>query len=413
MEAERLPSRRASASGTRFGFRRLVAWLERVGSTRAGFAVFAGFAVVYLATAAYSTTQSVDTIAAAVPAWQLVENGTLRVDEFREATPWFVTTPDGVYSNRFPGVIFIAVPLYALASLLGFSGGASPTLVPAGMTAALVTAAAMGVLFVVFSRLAPPTIALVAVLVVGLGTGTWSVSGHALWTHGPAQLYLALAMFSLAREKYASTGAALAFAVFTRPQLAMVPLAIGIRDTVRLRSARPAIVIGLLSAAGLAALLAYNAIVFGEPSITGGYAPYAAENLTGMGIGSYLMNWLMTLVSPTRGLLLFSPFLLAAVPKIRTAWREAPGWVRSSAVAGGLYMALQLRVNAWSGGDTFLGYRLAIEMVTLLAPLLLISTRLWVGDYRGRRIAFSLAVAWAVALQAFGATAYLPLATRA
>lgn len=409
---DRAPTVRDAAPCPRVNARAPIRWLESVSPAKAGLTVFLGFAVVYLASANYiSTHQHVDTIAAAVPAWQFVESGTLRVDEFKDMSRWFVEAPDGVYSNRFPGVIFIAVPLYALAAALGLSG-AAPSPVPASMTAALVTAAAMAVLYLVFARLTPPRVALIGVVVFGLGTSTWSISGNALWTHGPAQLYLALAMLSLAGGKYAPTGLALAFAVFTRPQLAMVPFAVGVGDTIRTRSPKPAIVIGLISAVGLAAVVAYNATIFGEPSITGGYGSYPQESLTGMDGGSYLMNWFMTLFSPAAGIFLYSSFLLAAVPKVRSAWRDAPGWVRVSAIAGVAYMALQLRINIWTGGGSFFAYRLPLEMLTLLAPLLLTSTRLWVADRRGRRLLFSVAVAWAIALQAFGAMLFLPLALR-
>ena len=390
----------------------VVDWFERAGAIRGGVAVFLGFAAVYLATAAYGWLQSIDTIAAALPAWKVAEHGTLRVDEFRTATPWFVETSDGFYSNRFPGVIFIAVPAYAVAGLLGFSGAASPTLVPAAITAALVTAAAMGLLYVVFRELVPAGVAIAGVLVAGLGTGTWSVSGHALWTHGPAQLYLITGMVSLMHERWFPVGVAHGLAVFTRPQLAVVPFITGIGASLRRRSVRPAFIIGALSAVGLGGVVLSNYLVFGRSTVTGGYSPHAPNFLLGMPLTMYASNWMLTLVSPLRGLLFISPFLLASVPRFRVAWRSAPPWCRTSAIAGLAYMALQLRINVWHGGDAFFGYRLPIESLTLAAPILLISTHRWLAESRGGRQFFKIAVAWAIGLQAFGATAYLPMAMR-
>lgn len=390
----------------------VVSWLEGAGSVRAASVIFVGFSVLYLATASYSSLQSVDTIAAALPAWKVAEHGTLRVDEFRTASPWFIETSEGYFSNRFPGVIFIAVPAYAVAGLLGLSDGDSPTLIPAGVTAALVTAAAMALLYLVFRAIVPAGIALAGVLAAGLGTGTWSVSAHALWTHGPAQLYLVAGMLALAYERFAPVGLAHGLAVFTRPQLAVVALVTGTWTTLRRQSVRPALLVGGLSGIGLALLIAYNAAVFGEPSITGRYGTQVVDNFTSMDVRFYLTNWALTIFSPSRGILPNSPFLLFAIPGLLVAWRNAPSWVRVSAVSGLVYMTLQLRINIWTGGDGFFGYRLPIEMLTLLAPVLLLACWRWMEDHPARQAAFGIAVAWSVALQAFGATVYLPLLTK-
>lgn len=61
-------------------------------------------------------------------------------------------------------------------------------------------------------------------------------------------------------------------------------------------------------------------------------------------------------------------------------------------------MLVQLRVNYFTGGDAFFSYRLPLEMLTMAAPLLVLSYREWIAHDRGRRVLFAAAVFFAVIL---------------
>lgn len=400
------PRERLVAAGARVRL-----WHAAASPSRSAATVFVVFAIIYLATASYGENHW-DTYSASVPAWKLATSGTLRVDEFLGATPWFVETEGGVYSNRFPGVIFVAAPAYLMGKVAGLVSADQLTFVPAAMTAALLTAAAVAMLYMVFHALVPREVALLAAAAMGLGTATWAVSSSALWTHGPAQLYLAMSMLAFSRSRFAGAGAAFALAAFTRPQLAVIPFVSGIYHSVRRRSVRPAAVIGVLTAGGLAGLLYYNRVIFDTWSINGGYPGHATSNLGGMTMGKYLENWLLMLASPVRGVLVFSPFLVPAILGIREAWRTAPDWVRASAVAGLTYLALQMRINEYHGGDTFFSYRLPLEALTMMAPLLLLGSLCWMQRGAERRKLFGALVVAAATLQAFGALFYGGLLTK-
>ena len=383
----------------------LLTWFNALPPRRSAGVVFAVFAMVYLLTASYGPYHW-DTYSASVPAWKVGTSGTLRVDEFFGSTPFFVRTDDGAFSNRFPGVIFVAVPAYWLADLLGMVSSDEVSFVPAAVTAALATAAAMAVLFLVFCTLTNRNTAVLAVATAGFATSTWSVSGHALWTHGPAQLYASFAMLSMAGARYVPAGIACGFAAFTRPQLSVVPFVLGIYQSIRRRSLRPAAFIGVLSAIGLGALLTYNHFVFDTWSVNGGYPPHATDSLTRLSPVDYLGNWFLALLSPVRGVLIYSPFLVVALLGIREAWPTAPDWVRGAALSGAVYLAFQLGINHYAGGDTFFGYRLPLEALTLLAPLLLLASLCWMRRGPERPRVFAVLVVSAALLQAFGAIGY-------
>lgn len=364
--------------------------------------VFAVLSLVYLATATYDTRQSVDAIAAAFPAWTLATDGSLDLRALVGPDPiWFVDTDWGVVSNRAVGIILFAVPVYWVAQLFT----EAPTLVPAAVAAALATAGGIAILHLAFRRLVPPTAAVAAALVAGLATGSWAVSADALWPHGIGQLWLALAVLLTAAERPWSTGLAYAAGVLTRP---VVVVAAAVAATVQSwarRSWNPALAVGVLTSLALLGVAGYHGFVFGEPSLTGGYANDFDGTFWSMGALEYGRNLAFTLVSH-RGVFLWSPFLLWLVPGLRTAWRVAPTWVRSAALGGLVYMVVHLRLNRYTGGDAFWGYRYPLEALTMAAPLLLLSYREWTATTPQRRRFFAKLVVLSVVFQGAGAAFY-------
>ncbi|CAN5133575.1 hypothetical protein BH20ACT9_BH20ACT9_08070 [soil metagenome] len=360
---------------------------------------------LYLTSATYGPIQSPDPRAAATTAWQLTAHGNITLDAFAGDNPWLVRAGGRLVSNRQPGVAVFALPFYRLA-------GASPaeglSYAPAGVAAAVAAALAMGVLHLSLRRLAPPSQAVAAAYVAGLATATWSVSADALWPHGPDQLWLATAVLALAAGRWAVAGAGFGLVVLARPHAAVVPLVCGLWEARRRRAWRPAAVVGAVSALGVAALVAYNHTVYGGWSISGGYGSEFTDKLVGATPFRFDVNVLGALVTPDRGILSHSPFLLVLVPGLRGAWRAAPSWVRAAAVAGAAYTLLNLRMNRFSGGVNFYSYRYPLEGLTLAAPLLLLSYRDWVAGTAGRRRVFATLVAASVAVQGLGAFVWSP-----
>lgn len=360
-----------------------------------------GLSVLYAVTADYGK-QSVDPEAAAAAAWHLGAHGTPWLEGLNLPNRWLVTGADGhIVSNRFPGIVLLGAPFYALLSWLGPD---RLWLVPGGIAAAVITAGAMTALY----RALQPRHgirALGAVLVLALATPTWSVSSAALWGHGPAQLAFALALLALSRNRTAAPWFALA--ILTRPHLAVVG-GLFTLDQLRRRDLRGARSSSLGVAAGLALYLLWNRFLYGHWTISGGYAGNHLDK-TGHPLGG-LPTLPLGILSPQRGLLTVSPFLLLLLPGLRRAWRDSPWWYRTAAVAGVAAYLVNVYLVRASGGSAFYGYRLPLESLVLIAPLLLRSFEIWVTATAQRVRRFTALVALSAAIIAPGAVLFEPTA---
>ena len=76
------------------------------------------------------------------------------------------------------------------------------------------------------------------------------------------------------------------------------------------------------------------------------------------------------LASRQRGLFIYSPFLILLLPFCVRAWRISPGWVRAAAVGAVAYAIFQAVATTFVGGDHFFSYRVQLESLALMAPLL-------------------------------------------
>jgi hypothetical protein len=237
----------------------------------------------------------------------------------------------------------------------------------------------MGFLAVSFQPLVGGAAALAAAYLAGLGTSAWSVAANELWQHGPGMMWIALAG-ALAARNLVAAGFAYGLAVLTRPLNAFIAGATGLYLAWQRRSLWPAVQTGIGALAGLAALLAFNAVVFGEPSVLGGYEPGFVDNAQSADVVGYLRNIVMALVSPTRGLLVWSPFLIVLIPGLVSGWKAAPGWARGAAIGAVAYLLFQYKANRYSGGSGFATYRYPLEALTAAAPVLVLSYTTWVAE---------------------------------
>jgi len=333
--------------------------------------------VVYLATATYDAFQLNDNRATNLSAWSLGTRGTLELpEEWEGGNRWIKEGRDGgLYTDRFPGAVLWATPFHAVSEpFFGFGTPGHDVLLnyaPGGVAAATVTALAVGVTFLVLRRLAPRRLAMSATVALAFGTGVWSVSADSMWTHGLTHLTLMLGVLATADERYARAGLAFAGAVLTRPHTAVVPAVMGVCATISTRRWRPMLVIGATSMLGVLLMVVYSRWFFETWLPIAGYS-------TGRPGGVIRTSWAVTgeriaytLAHPIRGVMIYTPALLVLLPFVRNGWRAAPTWARSAAVGGLVYLAVQLRVNTWTGGADFFGSRLTLETLVLLTPLLL------------------------------------------
>lgn len=332
-------------------------------------------------------------------------------------------TGEPLYVNTFgPGAGLTALPVFASLRLVARDLRAHPKLVwyAAKFTASLLVALSAGLLYLTMLRLTPPRIALLAALAYGLGTCVWSTSSQALWQHGPSEFWLALALFFLVRDSLAplsaaAGGTALAMAVACRPTNAVVLAIVALWLAVRDWRALVALLVGALPIGF--ALAVYNGIYLGSPFTFG--QTEIAEKLALHKCGTpgvwQTPLWLGAaglLLSPGRGLFLYSPWLVLALGGAVIVWRD-PRYtpLRPLPFAALAMLAVHAKFYDWWGGWAF-GYRPIVDSTVLLAPLAaaalaaLTSEQFSTARRRLAWSAFALLVAWSIGMQTLGAFAY-------
>lgn len=321
-----------------------------------------------------------------------------------------------LFASAFgPATGLTAAPAAAAAAAFGADLG-DPFVMfrVASLTAALLSAGS--VLAVYLSALAflsrARAIALAALY--GLGTCVWTISSQALWQQTAELFFLSLGVLCLVRGQSVwvrglAAGVALSAAAACRPTAAIVALtAAGFLATSH-RRALLAYGGGALPA--VLGMLAYNLYYFGSPLDFGQLSAGAtvAQWKTGSTDVWQTPLWLGAaglLLSPSRGLLIYTPFFAAAFAGAVIAWRDRRyGALRFLTVAVPLLWLPAFTWFDWWGGWTY-GYRPIVDSAPLLAGLCIPAlASLREPILRG---AFAMAAVWSVFVQVLGVTSYAP-----
>ena len=237
------------------------------------------------------------------------------------------------------------------------------------------------------------------------GTNTWMISSQALWQHGTAELLIALALLLVlapaSRVRSCLLGVVCLLMAANRPPDALVAAAIGLFIVYRSWRSLSFSSLGWFIAGSvvpLTALLYYNLSFIGE--LVGGYALVRVPHNFLQDDWSGLAG---VLVSPTRGLLVFSPFLILAPWGLARRLRD-PG-SRALAVALGIAVISQIvlyaRIN-WRGGECW-GPRYMTDVLPLLVWMIAPAAAALRPIGRGL---FVLAIVASVCVQVVGAFWY-------
>ena len=228
---------------------------------------------------------------------------------------WLHRSPAGHLYGTYPIVTPVLVaPLYApAAAYLAWRGWEPWRLQNASLrmeklAASLLAALSVGLFYLLARRAAGPARALLAAVAYGFATGTWVISGQALWLHGMGELLAVCALLAAtARGSAASLVAAgLACGLLAANRPPDAALAAGVLVYLVIRHRARALLAVAAAAAAAAPFVLYNLVAFGHSA--GGYA-WAVS-----GAHPYLSHPLLPglaglLLSPGKGLLIFSPFL--------------------------------------------------------------------------------------------------------
>jgi alpha-1,2-mannosyltransferase len=268
--------------------------------------------------------------------------------------------------GRFPGVVAATLPAYAV---LG-SGGMS--IVPGSLTAALLTAVALVLMFLALRRSLTERQAVVATVLFGFTTPVWTVSANLMWPHTLTVLGIAGMAWAATTGRWWWAGIFGGIALWGRVHAAIIVAVLGLLVGLRRRDPRIVLRTGVASGAFLLASCVWIHWVYGTWNPLGAYD----SGTVGANAGAYrysVSNQLGMFVAPDRGLLVWTPLVLVLLPALVRSWRTLPDWSRSLLIGGLVYTVVGGAMNTFTGGDGFYGYRYGLELLACATPALALS----------------------------------------
>jgi hypothetical protein len=363
----------------------------------------AALLLVYLANG--RTIWSGDTLPARYLPLSLLREGDFDLDEFRflyaDGDPYYLRVVDGRRVSAYPvGAALLALPFYVPSALGGVAPQAPVIEELEKLAAATLVALSAALLYLTAREWGGRGPALWVTLAYALGGSSLSASSQALWQHAPSQLALAAGLYCVVRGRPAPSwvgwaGLPLAFAVIARPTnlVLVAPVAVWALA----RHPGQALAFGAAALPPVLFQLAYNSWYFGNPLRT--QVPLLSglhwETPLGEGLAGLLL-------SPGRGLFVYSPVFALALVGLARAWRPAgDGFLRALGLGVGLTVLLYGRWNPWWGGWSY-GPRLLADLTPALA-LGLLPLAAALGRSRLLRGLLVLTLAWSIAAHAIGA----------
>ncbi|MFN8640331.1 MAG: hypothetical protein U0802_01200 [Candidatus Binatia bacterium] len=343
--------------------------------------------------------------------FSLLREGDVALDEFhweRDASgrpPYYVHDHGGhVYSVSTLGTAIAVTPLYVLPAWwlarhqVPYDDVRARVIevVMERVAAATLTALSAVVVFVALRRLTTWRWAVALTLLYGLGTSAWSISSQALWAHALAQLTLAVVCLVLiapapSRQALVLAGLMAALSVVNRPQTAgLAALAFAF---VAVRQRWRVLYYATLPALAGVAIAAYNYAVF--RTVLGGYGDFSHFS------GSLSEGVAGLLLSPNRGLLVFTPILAFALWGAVRVWRvDAPPWLRWLGLGVLTHVLVHAQFKEWWAGYTY-GPRYFCDVLPALT-LFLVYGLVPYCRWRAVQVGAAALALYGVAVQAIG-----------
>lgn len=286
---------------------------------------------------------------------------------------WMIGTRDHHLASLYPVVAPVLVaPLYLPAAAYLHQQGWQPwqvswiAAVMEKLSASLLATATVILVYRLLRRDAgrwslPLTVAF------AFGTNTWMISSQALWQHGAGGFLVALALLlatsTLTPARCAALGAICVAMAANRPPDALVAAAVALYVCWAARRTAGWLLAG--AAVPLALVLAYNLAIPG--SIFGGYGVVDVSGFLDHPLWTGLAG---LLVSPMRGLLVFSPFLVFVPLGLARRLRVPDTRILAALLAAAVVAQLVLYAKAdWRAGHSW-GPRWLTDVLPLLVWML-------------------------------------------
>jgi hypothetical protein len=283
-----------------------------------------------------------------------------------DGIPYFLHYRRGHYLSAYsPGPALLALPIYAGPVLAG-APAASWAARLEKLSAAAITALSVVCVFWALTGLVARRWALGIAAIYAFGTSSWSVSSQALWQHGPSQLFLALLLVCLVRgmrdERWLICAGFMASAAAV---MRSTDALIGIPVVAWVLYARRHLTLRLVLAAlaPVTALLLYNVGYFGSP--LGPAGSTTAPTWAFFTLSPSLDGLSGVLLSPGRGLFIYSPVLIFSVVGLLWGVRREPTMCKPLALGVVLVLVVVGQWFRWWGGYGW-GPRLLADVTPLL-----------------------------------------------
>jgi hypothetical protein len=223
-----------------------------------------------------------------------------------------------------------------------------------------------------------PGLSLLLTAAFALGSPQPAISAAVLWQHGPTVFLLCLGLFFIIKGQrqssswYPWAGLPLAFLPIMRPQALLFYLA-GLA-TVAILQPKQILRFFLWSLPGIGATLWINLGLY--HSLIGGYGYMASgENFT----TPLLEGATGLLISPNRGIFVFSPYLVLGIIGGWLLWKKRSIWAWSFGLAALIFFMIHAKYAHWHGG-----WCVAPRSLSELVPLLTLFCVPWFEEIRKR-----------------------------
>ena len=342
-------------------------------------------------------------------------------DELRPDDNRGDTSPSGghTYSNKAPGSSMLAVPPYWIAAHLGLGepSWGEALWICRVTTGVIPTLLFLALLWRFLARWAPDESAR-RLVIVAYALGSMAMTYSILFiAHQLSAVCIGTAWIvsvwviedGMDARWMIAAGFAAGAAVLVDYQAALAGVPIAAYVIARGRSSRAVVLAAAGAAPPIAILLAYHWACFGSPLRTGydANATYASLHAQGfLGLSRFRIEALYgSLFAPDNGLLVFSPWLLAAIPGLVLLWRR--GERRHAAVSGAvciIYIAFVSCLAMWHGGWA-MGPRYITAMLPFaLPPVAAFAT--WASERPWARVVLCAGVIVAVVIYAASCAEY-------
>ncbi len=280
---------------------------------------------------------------------------------------WFVRVGDHVVSLYpvAPGVL--NTPVFFVARLLGVDLSKNVVSLTHVTTSIIATLTVLAMYLCLMQVCAKQRTAVYLTLAFAFGTAVWSTNSRSLYQHGAAALFIATALAALLTRRprlVALAGLLVGLAVVTRPTNLVLAAALALYVARRERRALAGF--AALVAIPAALLLWYSWVYLGTPFALG-----QGQGASGFTAPEPAVAALGLLISPNRGLLVFSPiFIFSVAYSVYLLRRRVGDPLLRYLIWGSVgLIALYTLWSDWAGGHTY-GYRFLIELVPGLTLLL-------------------------------------------